>query len=159
MERGFKAILAGVKVLVVTNFIALIVIVAAQVFWRYVFRDPIFWAEEFARILFVWLIMMSLIISYEEGSQATVEVFVKILFPTGKHALRIEKIIHWLVAVFCFFLVWKGVELTKFVYFQTFSALDVTYSIQYAAVPICSFFVVLVCIKRIFLPENKNPEL
>ena len=37
----------------------LLIVMSAQVLWRYVFNDPIYWSEELARYLFVWLTFLA----------------------------------------------------------------------------------------------------
>lgn len=49
----------GVELLAKTLLIALVAVMVAvslaQVFWRYVFNDPLTWSEELARYAFVWI--------------------------------------------------------------------------------------------------------
>jgi len=39
--------------------LATIVVVTMQIFWRYVFSNPLSWTEQIGRYLFVWIVMMA----------------------------------------------------------------------------------------------------
>jgi len=144
MDMSFRmvgAITAGL-------FVILILIVSGQVFWRYVLQSPIFWAEEFARILYVWMIMMALIISTKEGSQASVDLITKFIFRKNIGKVFAALFVHICEFFFSIFLVIYGFKLSHFVSEQVFPALDISYSIQYLAVPVSGIFLVLISIVK-----------
>ena len=150
MTAVYNKILKLIEKIVWILFTILILIVFAQVFWRYVLQSPIFWAEEFARILFIWLVMLALVISMDEGSQASIDVLTKLMF-TGKNGLMVISLfINVCVLVFSGILVGYGFNLSFFVYGQVFPALDIPYTVQYIAVPVSGIFLILVGIKGIF---------
>jgi len=44
----------------------------AQVFFRYILRSPIYWVEELARLLFVYIVLIGSIICFEKDTHIKV---------------------------------------------------------------------------------------
>jgi len=149
IEYVKKVILRIVYTLTFLLFTVLICIVFAQVFWRYALQSPIFWAEEFARILYVWMIMLALVISMDEGSQASVDLLTKKLFCSRGGRISADLFVNMCMLLFSIVLVIYGFRLSHFVAEQVFPALDISYSVQYLAVPVSSTFLVLIFFTKI----------
>jgi len=72
--ESFKRLLdKGLAYSVCFLTVLLLVVTSAQVFWRYVFNNPIIWAEEFARINFVWLTFLTGCIAFQQGKHMAVD--------------------------------------------------------------------------------------
>jgi TRAP-type C4-dicarboxylate transport system permease small subunit len=149
MAKLLRGGLYAMRVSTCILFAVLILVVFGQVFWRYVLQSPLFWAEEFARILFIWLIMLALVISLHEGSQASVDFFTKLVFRNRLSKAFSSIFVHFSVLFFSLFLLIYGFKLSFFVREQVFPALEISYSIQYLAVPISSIFLVLISAMKI----------
>lgn len=57
-------------------------IVAVQVFFRYVLNHSLFWSEELARFLLVWLTFLGASVAYHRRAHPGIDT-VTLLFPTG----------------------------------------------------------------------------
>lgn len=72
-------------VLVVLVFVA----IGLQVITRFIFRDPIFWTEEAARYLFVWMVVMGSAECVRMRSHITMDVFVLMLPARAQRGLAV----------------------------------------------------------------------
>ncbi len=61
--------------------VAMVVIVAANVFLRYVFNSGIFWSEEVALVLFVWFVFISLGLGVKQKLNITINLLNKDKIP------------------------------------------------------------------------------
>lgn len=67
---------------------AIVVIISAGVFWRYVLNDALAWTEEAAKYLLVWLTFAGAPLALRSGGHIAVEVLPGALPPRPRHALR-----------------------------------------------------------------------
>lgn len=65
--------------IIVTFFVSLVGIVFIQVICRYVLGNSLSWAEEFAQMVFVWLIYLGGIIAVRKGINISFDVFLEML--------------------------------------------------------------------------------
>ena len=61
------------------TFSAMVVIVFAQVLFRYVFEHPLAWSEELARYLFVWATFLGASVAFYDNTNINVSLFVESL--------------------------------------------------------------------------------
>jgi TRAP-type C4-dicarboxylate transport system permease small subunit len=61
------------QIVIVIMMAAMVAIVAAQVFLRYVLNDSIGWAEEVSRLTFVWLIFLAIPLGIKAGGHIGIE--------------------------------------------------------------------------------------
>ena len=66
-----------INVLAFTVTLAMVVLVVAQVIFRYVLSVSVPWTEEVARVFFVWMIFMGTCLVEEDGSQVRTLLFVE----------------------------------------------------------------------------------
>ena len=69
--------------------ILLNLVVGAQVFARYVLNHSLFWSEELARYLFIWLVFLSAAMVLRQDRHIQVSVFVDMLPASMKRAIII----------------------------------------------------------------------
>lgn len=55
MVKAIKKLMQFVEILVTAMFALSVLLVVAQVFWRYVLGDPITWTNQISRALFCWM--------------------------------------------------------------------------------------------------------
>jgi len=67
---------------------ALVVIVLAAVFFRYVVNDALVWSDELVRYLFVWFSMLGMAVTLRERQHIRVEYFVERLPPRLRRAVE-----------------------------------------------------------------------
>ena len=69
--------------------ILMIGVVAAQVFFRYVLNHSLFWSEELARYILVWLTFLGASVAYRRGVHPRIDLFVSRVSPRGARAIHV----------------------------------------------------------------------
>lgn len=120
---------------------AITVVVFLQVITRYVLAYPLDWPEEMARILFVWVALLGAVVALRRGGHFSIEAVTSLLPAAIRRgvsvALRLS-LLGFLVLV-----AYLGVDATLRVRDQLSSAMEISMSYGYAAVPVSSALLAL----------------
>ena len=147
----------GIVVLVSAMGIAMAGIVAVQVLFRYGFNHSLFWSEELARVLLVWLTFFGATVAYYHGAHPGVDGLVKRLPSSGQ---RIAAFLSHMASLALFsVMVWYGTCFAWFVRLQITPALGWPKWIIMAAVPAagCVFWVHgLAMVLATFAPKTED---
>ncbi len=110
MNRILSA--AGRFELVVSNLslALLVVVLAAQIFFRYVLHVGLSWSEEISRFGFVWFVYISASVAAQRGAHIRVTLFAR-LAPVNERLTFLLADIIWIV--FNAFVVWAGILLIQ----------------------------------------------
>lgn len=103
--------------------VLMIAIVAAQVFFRYVLNHSLFWSEELARYILVWLTFLGATVAYRRGVHPRIDLFSSRLGFRGARAMRISA--HLVAMAFLGVLVIYGAQFAYFVRLQISPALQI----------------------------------
>ncbi len=98
-------------------------IVAAQVFFRYVLNHSLFWSEELARYILVWLTFLGATVAYRRGVHPRIDLFAHRLGFQGARVMRIGA--HLVAMAFLGVLVVYGAQFAYFVRLQISPALQI----------------------------------
>lgn len=116
-------------------------LVAAQVFFRYVLNNSLFWSEELARYMLVWISFLGATTAYYRGLHPGVDIVVSRLSP------KLQRFSHLLVhAISILFFGVITVAGTRFAYFvrmQVSPSLGISKSIVLAVIPISSAILII----------------
>ena len=74
-------------------FGATILVVTAQVLWRYVLNDSLVWTEEASRYLFVWMTFIGAALAVKEGTHIQVTALVDSLPANVQRWLRVLEVV------------------------------------------------------------------
>lgn len=114
--------------------VALVVVVALQVLFRYLFYQPMGWTEEAGRYVFIWLCLLGAAVGVKHRGHFGVDLLLKRLRPS--RAARLLMVIDGLGLAFCAVLTWFGVALALRTLEQTSPGLDLPMGVPYLALPI-----------------------
>ena len=120
---------------------AMVLIVGAQVFCRYALNHSLFWSEEAARYLLVWLTFFGASSAYYRGAHPGVDALVSRLGETAKR--MIAPLVHVAGLVLFGIMLVYGIEFAHFVRLQISPALGLPKWIPMIAVPISSLVFIL----------------
>lgn len=130
-----------IETIVGINMIILTVVVFAQVFYRYVLRNPIPWSAEVARYFFIAIVFLGLSCAYRKGEHIG---FTVLLNYVGAKLGAIILIFIDLSALFLMVVLllygYEGVQLASR---QISPGIRIPMSIPYAIVPVGSALVIL----------------
>ena len=139
--------------------IFMLIVLSAQVFCRYVLSFSFSWAEQGARIGFVWLTMVGISLAARHGMHLKVDLLTQVLPRRLARAVSLfSEIFTMAFGLYMGSLIFKTVMLQVRTH-QTFSAIPwlPTYT-MYAAGVIGMFGLTLRTLQRIFLTRAARPE-
>lgn len=118
-----------------------------QVLTRFLLNAPSTWSETLSRASMIWCVFMAAAATFRGGFMMAVEVIYKLVPKSTLLALE------WFIGLCCLLvltvLVYYGIHMTLRVSNQTLSALEVSMSWAYAAIPVGSAFAMIAVIARL----------
>ena len=156
MEKFKQILLEKEKSFIVLILILLLLDVVTGVTLRYI-RLPLYWTEEAARYLFIWLVMLGCVVGVEEKTHFSIDALYK-WFP--KNLQRLVSFLGITVAgLFLFVLFYEGVKLCIRDPGVISPALGIPQYFSYLAIPIGAILMLLHLILQAYLDikeMNKN---
>jgi TRAP-type C4-dicarboxylate transport system permease small subunit len=110
------------------------VIVIAQVFCRYVLNHSLFWSEELARYILVWLTFLGSSVAYFRGMHPGINIIYRRLPAQMRRLVKILVLL--LSLVFFMIMIWYGAQFSFFVRAQTTAALTLPKWIIFSIIPV-----------------------
>jgi TRAP-type C4-dicarboxylate transport system permease small subunit len=120
---------------------AMSIIIIMQVLCRFVIDYPLTWSEEAARYLMVYTVFMGASLALRNHKMIAIEIIIESVKPKVRKILRI--LVALITAVFCFILLFKGVDMLEIVGRQTSAGLGISMDIPYMAIPIGAALMVI----------------
>jgi TRAP-type C4-dicarboxylate transport system permease small subunit len=117
--------------------------VILQVFCRYALNHSLFWSEELARYLLVWLTFIGATVAYHRNMHPGVDVIFKRL--QRKNRTRIRHLVHLISLFFFLILIWYGTSFAYFIRAQTTPALSLPKWLVFSIIPLSGLLFTLHC--------------
>lgn len=120
---------------------SMVAVVFMQASLRYVFNYTIFWAEELARFLQIWMIFLGSALAFEKLGHVNVPFFIN----RAPSLIKVSMFIFVQIATLCFlfFLIYKGIFLVNSGWIMHSTALDISLGYIYAAAPVSGLLMFL----------------
>jgi TRAP-type transport system small permease protein len=147
LTRTLAFIAKCALVTAVVGLIAIIIAVAIQVFGRYVLNDTPTWAEALAMVLVLWVTMLGASVGVRDAGHIGMESLL-ILVPE-KIRLKLEIVIHALVAVFGVLMAWNGTILANSVMSYNIPTLGISEGLNHLPLALAGVLIVLFSIEHI----------
>ena len=109
-------------------------VVAMQVFCRYLLNQSLFWSEELARYLLIWLSLLGATVAYYRGAHVGVDLVYRRMPPRFQTISKI--IVHGVALLFFGVLTFHGVQFAHFVRAQITPALNLPKWIVFSIIPL-----------------------
>jgi TRAP-type C4-dicarboxylate transport system permease small subunit len=123
--------------------------VIAQVVLRYAFDNSLGWVDEFATLLFAWMIMVGAAVAQRTDSHMSVEVFVRMMPYRARVFFFLVRMAACLGVLAVLF--WQGWSVTMQMSFIEYSAMGISRGYLYSVLPVCipfiTFYVVTTLIR------------
>jgi TRAP-type C4-dicarboxylate transport system permease small subunit len=143
---------AANRILAVVLFGALTVVVALQVFTRFVLHMPFIWSEEVARFLFFWVVLLGAALSVKTRRHFVIDVTMGRAGKLGRRGRFLFDIIPDLCIVgFSVFLLVQGIGYTHSGLFRTATNSDINMALVYGAIPVFAALSVVYTIANLLL--------
>jgi TRAP-type C4-dicarboxylate transport system permease small subunit len=119
----------------------MVVIVSAQVWYRFVLNDPLSWSEEASRYLFVWISFMGAAAGVRYQVHLGIDLMEKIL-PAGSYRFAVI-IVNLIIQVFLLMIIYWGFKILGIIQFQESPSMHISMRYPYMAVPVGSIFMLI----------------
>lgn len=146
MKKVLDPICKGVEYILIALMAAFSIVIVLQIFYRYVFNNPLIWSEQVARYCFLWGVMLAVPLVYRKGNDICFDLL-KQKFPQA-----VQTAINVLTDVLL--LGFAGVYLFYSLKFCIMSSdliaagIGIKLVYVYAAQPVCAILLILVAIEK-----------
>ncbi|MDB5054183.1 MAG: Tripartite ATP-independent periplasmic transporter DctQ component [Bacilli bacterium] len=138
MDTGLKRLSNAVNTFVewfcCILLVSLVLVVCWQVVARYVFNNSLSWSEEYARIVFTWLVFLGASVGLKRGSHLGLNVIVNLVPPSVRKWVGVFAL--FVNAFFASVVLIMGILVTERVQMEQTPALQISMSWQYVAIPV-----------------------
>ncbi len=146
---------------IITLVVVMTVVVFLQVVYRYALVRPLYWSEELARYLFVWLSLLGAALGLQKQGHFGLDFFYKMLPDRGRG--WVSMVIQLLMGVLVAVILVQGIILVQKTHLQESPAMGIPMSWAYACLPVAAglmmvHLLVLFVRQRRRLPEGGGPD-
>ncbi len=134
LDRISTAINGIMEYLLFGMGLAMTIIVATQVFFRYVLNQSLFWTEELARYLLVWISFLGATVAYRRGVHPGIDVLFLRLPPLLRQAAAL--LVHAASMALFSVMVVYGFKFAHFVRLQISPALGLPKWVVFGIIPV-----------------------
>jgi TRAP-type transport system small permease protein len=148
MFTRFCAVLARACMkIAVAGLVAIVVCVTTQVIGRYVFNDTPTWAEALAMMLVLYVTMLGAAVGVRDASHIGMESLLVLVRESVR--LKLELVIHALVAVFGAIMAWNGAILAQSVWGYNVPTLSVPEGLNHIPIVVAGVLICLFSVEHI----------
>ena len=137
----------SIKVIMAALIAGMVVLIAAQVGFRYVLNEPLAWTEEVARHLMIWAGLLGAAVAYRHKGHLGMDILVMHLSKPWRRG--VEMIVQALSIGFFGILVIHGIPLVERTMRQFSSAIRIPMGYIYASIPVGSALILLFAMEGI----------
>lgn len=151
VNRAFATFFATASGLLLASEVA---IVSAGVFCRYILGRPLFWSEEIARLILVWLTFFGGIVALYRGQHITVDALYRTCSPRTK--LYYDAVAQFVTLAFLGVTFWRGIGVARLRWTHASPVTGISESIFIIPLLIGTAVMILATIERLFrLPRRE----
>ncbi|MCG6929090.1 MAG: TRAP transporter small permease [Desulfofustis sp.] len=156
LQKAFEIMDRAVNWFLALLMAAMVVIIAAQVWYRFVLNDPLSWSEEAGRYLFVWISFMGAAAGVRYQMHLGIDLMDKILTP-GLYRWVVV-VVNLIIEVFLVIIVYWGFKILGVIKFQESASMHISMAYPYLAVPVGSIFM-FINSARVLVAALRNKTL
>jgi TRAP-type C4-dicarboxylate transport system permease small subunit len=131
----FDSVLAkGEGWVLITLVVMMTVVVLLQVIYRYLLTQPLYWSEELARYLFVWISILGATLSVQRGGHFGMDFFYRMISEKGRRFLTL--FIYLLMGGVILVILVQGIGLVQKTAAQQSPAMEISMGWAYACLPV-----------------------
>lgn len=149
MDRGINWFLAILMA-------GMVVIISAQVWYRFILNDPLSWSEEAGRYLFVWISFMGAAAGVRYQVHLGIDLMDKLLSPPVYRWVVV--LVNLIIQVFLLMIIYWGFKILGIIQFQESPSMHISMQYPYMAVPVGGIFMLINSL-RVMLAALQNRTL
>lgn len=140
--KGFFDLLdRGINWFLAVLLAAMVVIISAQVWYRFVLNNPLAWSEEAGRYLFVWISFMGAAAGVRYQFHLGIDLLQKVL-PDRPYRMVVV-LVNLIIQVFLGVIIFWGFKILGIIRFQESASMHIPMLYPYLAVPVGSIFMLI----------------
>jgi TRAP-type C4-dicarboxylate transport system permease small subunit len=147
MKKLYGWAIRGMEYLVIGLVGALAILVAVEVFFRYILNASISWYDEFAGYLLVWVTFWGAVLALDRGRHIGFETLVERFSILAQKAVM--TVVYFLIIALQVVIVYYGWMLTTQLSGETAITLPVPIGLVYVVLPVAGAMMLLICLIRI----------
>lgn len=121
--------------------VAMVVIISAQVWYRFILNNPLSWSEEAGRYLFVWISFMGAAAGVRYQVHLGIDLLQKFL---AERPYRIVVVlVNLIIQIFLLVIIYWGFKILGIIKFQESASMHISMLYPYLAVPVGSIFMLI----------------
>lgn len=148
MEKFLHTLALILDWLAMTLLGVLLVVVGLQIFFRYVLNHSLFWSEELARYLFVYLVFLGAAIMLRKKRHIQVSFFAERLAPSLQSMVAI--FVDLLLLAFVVIVFWQSLRLSAMVWTVPTAAMLIPWTFVYLGISLSMAAMFLIVIGRMW---------
>lgn len=131
----FDNILSRIEAVVLISIVMIMTtVIFLQVVYRYILTQPLYWSEELARYLFVWLSIIGATLALQKRGHFRLDILFRALPKQVKPYMRF--LIHFLMGAVVFVILIQGIMLVQKTFLQESPAMGISMAWAYASLPV-----------------------
>ncbi len=131
----------------------IVLLTAAQVFSRYILKNPLGWTEELVRFVFIWSIFMGAVIASKNRQHIRVETFHKYL--SNSVNTFIEIFVNISIVIFFIYIIPPAFRYALYAYHIKSTASEISMFFVYISLPLCGVFMTIYYVSHIIKDIHK----
>ena len=135
---------------------AMVVVISAQVWYRFVLNNPLSWSEEVGRYLFVWISFIGAGAGVRYQVHLGIDLMEKVLPPRVYRWTVI--LVNLMIQVFLLVIIYWGFKILGIIKFQQSPSMHISMRYPYMAVPVGAIFMFINSV-RVMVAALMNKEL
>lgn len=141
LDKLSQTINQGVEYLLFVFGLSMAVIVAVQVFFRYILNHSLFWSEELARYLLIWITFLGASSAYRRKGHPGIDMLYNRVSESVRRSLSI--VVHLVSMMLFVIMIRYGIEFSYFVRMQISPALYIPKWVIYAIIPVSGMILII----------------
>jgi len=134
---------------------AMVVVIAAQVWYRFVMNDPLDWSEEMGRYLFVWISFMGAAAGVRYQVHLGIDLIHKLFAPETYRYVII--FVNLFIQIFLAALIFWGFKILEVIRYQSSPSMGISMVYPYMAVPVGSVFMLINSLRISWAAKTGKP--
>ena len=136
---------------------AMVLVISAQVWYRFVLNDPLSWSEELGRYMFVWISFLGAAVGIRYRVHLGIDLLEKMVSAKAYRYLAV--MVNLIIQVFLVTVAYQGYDILSVVKFQKSASMGISMTYPYAAVPVGAVLMLINSLRLswslIFEPEKE----
>ncbi|MFO7712949.1 TRAP transporter small permease [Desulfosarcina sp.] len=134
----------------------MVVIISAQVWYRFILNDPLSWSEEAGRYLFVWISFLGAAAGVRYQVHLGIDLMDKLLPPEVYRWVIV--LVNLIIQIFLVMIIYWGFKILGIIQFQESPSMHISMRYPYMAVPVGGIFMLINSL-RIMVAALQNRSL